>query len=377
MQKNLSVKIIAPIFSINVFGEQARQIALALSEIGINVAIHDTTAQGDFGTRLSKSMTSKLNALKQAQITKPYVAIHIGSPERMAFSDNEAKANIAWTAVDANELPMLSAVLLENPNIKEVWLPSHWQKSIFDAHKGLEKKTSVVSWGVDYKALSEYSEKFDSLRKEGDFYFGFVGSMKAGTGADMLLAAFYDEFKNEPNVKLLMKCFMGNLDQEKEKEMMNKTLTQMKKDSKAQVIYIAGNQPDSVIQKTIKTADCMVFPSRAKAWNTNVLRSMALGVPVITNKHTGNKAYTNDTNVIGLSSRNMVIRNPLWLSENPLYQSCSWFEPNYEELKRAMRAAYTNGANADQIKNAKNKAAKMDWENVAVDVVKNIKKFEV
>lgn len=377
MPQKLSVKIIGPIFSINLFGEQSRQIALALSEIGIDVGIHDTTTQADFQTKLSRDVVNKLNALKQSPVRKPYVSIHIGAPERISFIDNEATANVAWTAVDCNELPMLPAVLLENPMIKEIWLPSQWQKGIVDAHKTLDRKTSVVSWGIDFDRLNNYKDKFSNLRNDGNFYFGFVGSMKANTGIDVLLHAFYEEFKNEPNVKLLMKCFMGSLDQAKEKEVMKKTLEQIKKDSKAEVVYIAGNQPDHVQEKTINSCDCFVAPSRAKAWNTNVLRAMALGVPVITNKHTGNKAYTNDANSTGISSRNTIIRHAMWLSENPLYQSCSWFEPSMDELKRAMRAAYEGKTDTSKVKHAKTKAEKMDWKNIAVEVVKNIKKFEV
>jgi glycosyltransferase involved in cell wall biosynthesis len=378
---NLGIKIIGPAQSISCFGNFTREIAFTLLSMGENVQVVDTTYQHDFQVQLNADDLAKLNLLKSvANLPAPFVAIHINSPERITFVDNNAVANIAWTSSDILSLPLVSSMMLSNTLLKEIWIPSS-QKMFFDSYDYLSKKTAVQNFGVNIDkfdpSLIESSRKSVSFRSDPDaFYFGFIGSLKYTTGFDLTLRAFFEEFSNEPKAKLVFKPFMGNLQPAQEKELISKIITDIKKDSKAELLYIPGSQSDDFMTVHHHAIDCLVSPARGKAWNNSVIKCMSAGIPTIVNAHAGNKSYTSkETNYVLSSSKNTNIMNLDWLMQNLLHQGGTWSEPNLDELKKAMRTAFNNRSDKEIPSKARARVEKLDWKNIAVEVLKNIRKF--
>jgi glycosyltransferase involved in cell wall biosynthesis len=383
MAKNLGIKIFGPAQSINAWGLYTREIALALYDIGINVNLVDTTQQGDFQTKTSIMERGKLALLLQNQnnpLDKNYVAIQINSPEKISFTDNDAIANIAWTGVDVDDVPMISAMMLSNPAIKQVWVPGSWQKDVFDRIPAIKQKTKIVNFGVNNKKMSTAKA---SMKLEKDtFYFSHVGSLKEQNATDAVLKAFYSEFKDDDNVKLILKLFHGNIDKKQEKELMEKFTNQFKNGSKAKVLYVSGIYPENSINEIIASSNCYISTARGKHWNNSVLKAMAANRPVIVNLLAGNRQYCSGENSFQVSSKKIQINSMQWLMQNALYQGSSWFEPNPEELKKVMRNVYNlSKENPEELsklaERGRNKALKLDWKNIAVEVLKNIKQYEV
>jgi len=377
----LGIKIIGPAMNINFYGNATREIALALSSLGENVALGDTTGQGDFTVKISDAETQAINQLKSVNLQPPFVAIHINSPERINFVDNGAIANIAWTATDTLTVPLLSSLMMASPLLKEVWVPNAQKSAFIDSTYIPPAKLSTMQFGVN-------TEKFNPNKKESAkstlgftdkdaFYFGFIGSLKYTSGFDLVLRAFFEEFKNDKNVKLVFKSFMGNLNGNQEKDLIYKVIKDYKKDSQAELLYLAGNQSDEFMTMLHHGIDCLVSPARSKAWNSSVIKCMAAGVPTIANTHAGNKSYTaKETNTLLTGSKNSKITNIDWLVQNLIHQGCEWSEPNFDELKKAMRNEYENRMKESAIvPTARKRVEKLDWKNIAMEVSKSIQKY--
>ena len=379
MSENLAVRIVGPAKALGLYGQITRKFALALSDAGIITSLGDATQPQDIQIEISKEENAKLAMLGQQQLPpKSYVSIHINSPERITFFDNNAISNIAWTAAEADILPLTHALILSHPGINEVWVPSQHHKTIFTKYGDIAKKISVVKWGTDSKLNGATTDFLDKMKEDDGFYFGFVGSFKKTTGFDILLRAFYDEFSNDPKVKLIVKTQMGNISPDQERDAARNILGQFKGESKAEVIYLNGRLADHVVDGIISGLDCLVAPYRSKAWGTSVLKAMAAGVPTIVNQHAGNKSFCTRDNSIQLSSRIGLCTDLEWLMQNPVFQGSSWAHVDPMELRRAMRALYEKKTETESIiKNGKRTAERHDWSNAVGDVILAIKKYGV
>jgi len=374
--KRLDVRLIGPVFDVSSYGSNLREFALALSETGVVVHLVDVTNVSPFKATIDEATTKRLQVLSQTQISDNYVSIYMLPPDLMRLHDPKAKANIVWTAYDTNKLPYLAALILNSNNISEVWVPTKTCLDIFSSSGINKNKIKQVTWGVDSTSFQPGTKGISSLREDGNFYFGYIGSLKASSGFDYVLKAFYEEFKDDDRVKMLFKAFVGNVEPAKEKEFIKSNLSKFKGDSKAELVYIPGNMTLNEMRALYHTPDCLVSTPKAKAWGTNIIKSMAAGVPVITNVNTGNRAYTNHQNAILVGSSLRPITDIDWLTQNQLQQEHSWWETNVDELKAAMRKVYSKEIDVEPIKiAARREALKLDWKRVAMEVIKNIKRF--
>lgn len=374
--KRLDVRIIGPVFDISGISSCVREFALALSEAGLVVNLVNITNISPFKVTMDQTTMKRLEVLMNTPLSENYVTIHFVPAEFMRLFDDKAKANICWTGYETDKLPYVAALMMADTRVKEVWVPTTTSQNIF-AGAGVDKnKLKVIPWGVDTTLYQPGNPKNADLREDGNFYFSFIGSLKPSSGFDAVLKAFYEEFKDEPKAKLLFKAFLGNVEAAKETEMIKTVVGRYKGESKAEVIYIPGNLSVDDMRPLYHTADVLVSVPKAKIWNTSVLRSMAAGVPVITNINTGNRAYTNHQNSILIGSSLRKITDIDFLVANPLQQEHSWWEPNVDELKAAMRKSFEGGYDFDTIRTAARKEAlKHDWKRITLEVIKNIKKF--
>lgn len=376
MSQPVGIRVIGPAHAVGAFGNYTKELAIAMYDAGLPVQLVDSTQSGDFRTNIGSAVTEKLEFIKRNQIPNPSVCININAPEKTSQLDNNSVKNIVWTGIDIDDIPVATVLHLSNPRINEIWVPSNEQASIFKKYKTLADKVKVVSFGVNIKEMEEESKLI--LPRE-CFYFGAVGSLKQTNGMDVALKAFYEEFANEEDVKLVFKTYAGNIPSDQEKDIAMKHISQFKGQSKAQVLYVVGSHVSSFVNDVIRGVDCIISPARGKHWNNTVIKAMAAGVPVIVSQYGGNRAYTTKDNSIQISNRRVPILSLEWLNQNPSHNSCNWFEPNIIELKQAMRKVYEDRKEKQLvtplIKAAKARVAKLDWGNVAMQVLSNIRKI--
>ena len=374
--KRLDVRIVGPVFDISGISSSVREFALALSESGIVTHLVNVTNISPFKCSLDPVTQKRIEVLQNQQISDNYVTIHFLPAEFMRLYDNNAKANIVWTGYETDKLPFLAALMMNDTRLKEVWVPTQVQLNMFQGAGVDKNKVKIVPWGVDTTIFQPGNPISPGLKEDGNFYFSFIGSLKTNSGFDIVLKAFYDEFKDDEKVKLIFKSFLGNVPAEKEAETLKAIMSKFKGESKAEVIYVPGNISTADMNPLYHTGDCLISVPRAKVWSTSVIRSMAAGVPVISNVNTGNRAYTTHQNSILIGSSLRLITDIDFLVANPLQQQHSWWETNLDELKAAMRKVVDGGYELDLIKTAaRREALKHDWKKVVMNVIKNIKQY--
>jgi len=371
---NLGVRLIGPVYDVSGVSSNLREFALALSETGVQVQLVDIPNLTPFKVTLDNITKQRLEIMTNTKAGENFVSIHMTWPDKMLFVDDQAKANIVWTFTETSSLPHVCNLILNNNNITEVWVPSEDQLGRFNSIN--KDKIKKVSFGVDSNRYQPGLEKMSDIREEGNFYFSFLGSLKLSSGFDKVLEAFYREFSEDKNVKLILKAFLGNVTPEKESEIVTNILKNIKRDSSAEVIYVPGNISVEEMRKLYHTGDCFVYPGRSKGWSTSIMKSMAAGIPVITTSAMRKTGFISDSNAIMVKSTDKKVDSIDWLLQNPLYNGSHWNEPDVDDLKKTMRSVYDKSIDTEKITiKARQDALKSDWKRVAMNVLKEIKKY--
>jgi len=372
----ISVKLIGPIFDIAGISQVVRETALALSNIGITVQLVDVPHFCKVKAYLPDDVLQKLRVMQQTPLTTKYVAIHAYPIDAAKTVDAAAEANISWNVYETNKIPHIWQLILNNDLFKEVWTASEFNRETFTASGVKPEKISVINQGVNTSIYRPGLEPLENIREKKNFYFLYVSALKYCKGYDVLLRAFFDEFKMEPRVKLLFKADMHSGSYDNEKAFIKNVITTAKGGSKAEVLALCDNLNEEFMARLYSTADCFVLPSRGEGWGLGYIQSMACGVPVIATDCSAHKTFCNSENSLMIPTETKKIDNLDWLLQVPMQQEHSWFEPDYEALRKQLRWAYKNSDKLPAMgKKASEDVQKYDWQNVAMQIVAQISKY--
>ena len=373
---SLGVRIIGPAFDTSGIAQVCRETCLAFYDIGVSVHLVDIP---DFNPVKADIQPERLNKLKQMQANKldKYVTIHMYPVERINQIDMNAKANIVWINYETDRIPYVWSLILNQPAISDVVVPTEFNKMTFSKGGVNKDKISVAPFGVDTERYTPNGAKLEFLKEDEAFNFGFVSTFKNCKGYDVLFSAFFEEFKNEPKAKLVLKTDLNTGDFEKEKQYIINVIRSFKKDSKAEIIYIAENYSEEKMEALYRSLDCFVLPSRGEGWGLGYLQSMASGVVPIATNCSAQRSYLNSDNALLVDAPQVKINSIEWLLNARFQQEHFWWEPNLDQLRKQMRYAFENKDKLNKMgEQSRKDSLKYDWKESVTKILPILKKYE-
>jgi glycosyltransferase involved in cell wall biosynthesis len=171
------------------------------------------------------------------------------------------------------------------------------------------------------------------------FKFFYVGNNSYRKNVTALIDAFTTEFKEDEDVKLILK--INNIDDIRIKENEN--------------IIVIADVDDLILSDIYRTVDCCVFPSRCEGFGLPILESLMCGTPVIAPYHTGIKTICEDEDyLISVKFKDVKIpenkRNQITMGKG------TWYDVDVDDLKLKMRDTF-------------NKKPKLDMQHKLYDFV--------
>jgi glycosyltransferase involved in cell wall biosynthesis/tetratricopeptide (TPR) repeat protein len=223
----------------------------------------------------------------------------------------------------------------------EVWVPS-------------EHNLHTFTWaGVDPSKLHKVPETFDSelfdpgvtpLPIDGVSGFVFLSVFSWGRrkGWDLLLRAWFAEFDRHDDVTLLLKTDTINApgtDCRAEVEAFVRGELGRKPRKGPRVVVL--DQPLEVtdVPRLYRTSDAFVLASRGEGWGRPYMEAMAMGLPTIGTRWSGNLEFMNDDN-------SYLLGYELVPTGEADMQRQRWAQPSVKELRRAMRRIYEDRSEA-------------------------------
>ena len=221
---------------------------------------------------------------------------------------------------------------------------------------GVTIPIEIFHWGID-------PQKFRKIERpvRDTFTFGIMGSLTKRKGIDILVDAFFKEFPNEKDVRLL--CKTSN----------NFFLWGVK--DKRMKIDMTPVSYEELMQGFFKEIDCFVIPTRGEGACIPIIESQATGVPVISTGWSGGLDYMTEETGWFID---YTLEEAVDFTKNVYKEFCgSWAKPSIDHLRKLMRFAYEN---RDVVKAKGEKAheyvmSNRTWDKTILGYVDVLKKY--
>lgn len=371
--------LISPIWDVSGTAEVARNLYKSLFNLGVKVKIVELQGWSHLRADLHPEERDLIQfGLDRNDIQDP-VAIHFYPPDPFRGLVNiGARLNVNYTVFETDKCPVLWRDIFNGPAFQEIWVGCEFQKEAYASQGVNREKIRVIPFGVDSHRFNPDAKPLD-IEGKNQFNFGTSMDWSVRKNPEGLLAAFLQEFSNEPNVSLIFKAYTGYGDKAAA-EGIKKEILKFKAmfRSKAKVVFISDYLHADQLPGFHNSIDCWLNLSRGEGWDLGSVQSLSCGVPVVGSDSSSHKTYMTNENSYLVSTTKTPITNQEFLSKNPQFLGHSWWEPNLKEARKQMRQAYNDskdGKLAEKGKKARQTALDMSWESTGTKIVLEAGKY--
>ena len=223
-------------------------------------------------------------------------------------------------------------------NIDLLLTPSTFCAEVF-MRNGCKIPIKVVPLGVNPE-IYHYIER----PKRKIFTFLMIGTLTIRKNPGYVISAFLNLFKNNQNVRLILKTQDGTLG----------SMTFPYRN----LIIIDRRSTNEEIQQYLYDADCFIFPSRGEGFGLPPLEAMATGLPTILSNNTGMADFCNPKYNYPI---NKMTAQPAKRFPKAWGNVGNWFDPDPKEIQAIMKHVYENQDEAREKGKAAAKWVKNNW----------------
>ena len=296
---------------------QSKKLMTALHFAGTKVAYRNAYGEDD-GESDSALVNDMLK--RPVRLDVPQV----GFCQADVFPGIEGTARrIGWTMLEVSGLPQQ---WVDGCNgMDEVWVPASFNEHTFRS-SGVRVPIRVMPLGVD---VDYFNPGITAFRPTSRFTFLSVFEWGERKGADLLLRAFAEEFKESEDVLLLLAVYNRDPGVNVHEEVAKLGLPA----SPPIVVMLNPEFADAQMGALYRSADCFVLPTRGEGWGMPVLEAMACGLPVISTNWSGPADLLHPGVGYPLEVKSMVKA----VAKCPWYEGFDWAEPDVDHLRFLMR----------------------------------------
>jgi hypothetical protein len=251
--------------------------------------------------------------------------------------------------------------------VEKLFVPSIATRNLFKWND-VKVPMEVISYGVD-----ENLYKPDDVEKAPNFVFlsvnSWTGEPGDRKGTDLLIKAFDEEFKEEKDVRLLLKIssfWQKGID-------YMSAIHNILGHTNDKIMFNDAYVPEEELATYYQKADCFVAPTKGESFGLTIANALACGLPVIVtkDKNSGQMDYCQGRESVLWIDTDGVEQGPprFYIEGNMLAKI------DFESLKKQMRYAY------EHKKELKEKALKdsefirknLTWDQTAKKILKFLK----
>jgi 2-polyprenyl-3-methyl-5-hydroxy-6-metoxy-1,4-benzoquinol methylase/glycosyltransferase involved in cell wall biosynthesis len=329
----------APLFDPSGYADEARHFVLGLDALGVRVQAKPI-AWSDRTCDLDERTSQRLQALMNTPLNGRAVHVqHIFPP--YFRRESRARRFIGRTMFETDRIP---ADWVDACNaMDEIWVPTPFNVETFARSGVREDKLFIVPGPLDSQAYDVNVAPLEIPERRG-FNFLSVFDWSLRKGWDVLLRAFVEEFAPDEDVALLLKVYSsyGSTIGDIHERVTAFITEELRRDVKRvpDIVFIEDLLPAPLMPRLFKTADAYVMPSRCEGWGRPLMEAMAMGLPTIGTRWSGNTEFMNDDNSYLVEPADIVDVPDCALREAPTYRGHRWAEPSVEHLRQLIRRVF-------------------------------------
>ena len=308
----------------------------ALKPFPLKIRLEATDIQQkETGTDIE--LNDYLTNLQNNDLTFPL--IHYQAAPAYQFSLPCAPISIGRTMFETDSLP--PGWVEKMKQLTEIWVPSEFNKETFIA-AGVEKdKIFIVPPVIDCQNYNPERAKPYRVVDAKSFQFLSVFDWNKRKGWDVLVRAYMQEFHDKEDVCLILKV-SNHL--EVNADPREDILREVRKLGLTAIPHIEViNDPftEEEMVQLYASVDAFVLPSRGEGYGRPYMEAMAMALPTIGTRWSGQTSFMDDTNSY-LVDINGVLPIEHSIPYFGQFQGHKWAEPNEDHLRTLMRNVYEN-----------------------------------
>ncbi len=334
----MDVTIVGPVWDASGYAHHTRTHALWLRRLGVRVSLRPYP-WGSARVELAPETAAALEEMmREPEGRGPVVYITVAN----AFRKEPGRPSIGYTMLETDRIPSFWVELCNR--MDGVLVPTEFSRGIFVGSGVEEGKVCVVPLGCDPEA---FRPGLPPLALPGRKGFNFLANFEwiPRKGYDLLLRAYFQEFRADDDVCLILKTY-DNSAYDPEggaiREQILRLAAESGNPSPPAVLLLPRILPAGLLPRLYAAADCYVLPSRGEAWNHTALEAAACGLPVILTAWSAHLDLFNERNCYLIPIEGLEPVQAFGVPNDRVYGGSRWAVPSLAETRRLMRHVYTH-----------------------------------
>jgi glycosyltransferase involved in cell wall biosynthesis len=321
------------------YADEARSLLLALDGAGYEPTAREFRWSNVDAGIAGRQLEAMERALARPVPTGDYVCVQhvVAAPGQQ---NTPGATTVVRTMFETDGLP--ASMKLRLVEADEIWVPSEFNVETFVRGGLPEQRIRVLPETIDFDLFTP--ETTDPWPLPGARGFTFLTNFDFTDrkGWDILLEAWARAFSPDDDTCLVLKCLsLHGLNAFAIRSRIDSVLR-----GRATAPVILNTDVLSVpeMPRLYAAADAFVMASRGEGWGRPYMEAMAMRLPTIGSRWSGNVTFMDDANS-WLVDGSVVPVSAGAQQHTPLYQGHRWFEPDIDALVEALRAVRAGGAN--------------------------------
>ncbi len=322
------------------FGHEARSLICALNRSGLQLKVISLGDKED--GLLPPQELALLQTMERLPVDISQVPVIQHVPFDLYKKEIRGRINIVRTMFETTGIPDHWVQTLSQQD--EVWVPGSFNVDTFSACGVPRHKLRAIPGGVNVSVFHPEAPPLDLGPKEGfTFLSNFVFSDRKGW--DLLLTAYFTEFKPEEDVSLLIKTYGDKASIRARLGYFISSRFNQQRLPRHRVII--ARLHSSILPGLYTACDAFVLPSRGEAWGLPFIESMACGLPTLGTRWGGNLEYMNDENSYLIEIEGM--EDVPQYVDVPVLIGHQWTKPSVEHLRQLLRHVFEHRLEAKEM----------------------------
>ncbi|QSO46637.1 glycosyltransferase [Alicyclobacillus mengziensis] len=334
----------SPVFNGSGYAEESKSFLMALQQHPVE--IHLVPIDGVPNTELTPSsertlLTNMLTPLSQQPI------IHLQSCPAYQFELPRAPISIGRTMYETDSVP---ETWVERMNEQtEIWVPSHFNRDTFIQAGVDANRIYVMPGALDLAKYSPETVEPYALDTKKSFRFLSVFDWSLRKGWDVLLRSYFSEFRADEDVCLVLKVVSLLDPNARPREEIQNLTQKMGIPHVPEVLILDNALTEEEMIQLYKAADAFVLPSRGEGWGRPYMEAMAMQLPTIGTRWSGQTEFMSDENSYLIDIDDVVPVSEKMPYYEALFKGHNWAEPSESHLKSLMRYVFEQRNSARQV----------------------------
>ncbi|WP_052807157.1 glycosyltransferase [Risungbinella massiliensis] len=322
----------SPLFNPTGYAEEQKYFLEGIRPFPVRIKLQPIYGSDSY--EYPSELQTYLTSLQNQSINQPL--IHYQAAPANLISYPVAPISIGRTMFETDSLP---PEWVKNLNeMTEVWVPSEFNRETF-ANAGIDPKRIYLMPGtLDERVYDPEKVQSIAMPNQHSFKFLSVFDWSVRKGWDVLLKAYFEEFHYKNEVSLILKITKINEPGINPYREIKELSRQMGLAQVPHVQIIQENLTEEELIRLYASVDCFVLPSRGEGWGRPYMEAMAMQLPTIGTKWSGQMAFMNDQNSYLLDVENLVPVDPEQMPAH--FHGHRWANPSVDHLKQLMRYVF-------------------------------------